>query len=592
MSSEKKLFLSLLLGLALLFGVLLHLTWLKWGDPVIDTGRELEIPWKVAEGGLLYRDMAYNYGPFSPYVNALFLKLFGTHILSIVYSGILAAAAGMVLVYLTSRIFLDRIASACLCGVFLFECAFQHYYPNNNFNFILPYSFPAVHGILAALGAFILLARYMDRESRLPLAGAGVLSGIALLCKVEIAGAVLATLAVAPLLMRRGRTAFFKDTASWGAPFAAVAIVGFAPFIAAASFQQVVWENVFKPQLVDISASIFFLERLGLTGLEDNLAGMIKSLGLWALFTAALGMGASLLPRLWYVAGILGLGAVAAAWFLLPYDLEFRCLPLVGIGVAAVHAYLAIKRKEERADACRILALSLFSLLCLLRIFLMAGTEHYGFCLALPGVILFAVFLLRVLPRWIPILARNPRFYGAAVLVALLALSARSFFIDSWRMYEAKHIQIEGPNGRMRINSTPLFIDFKDTLDHLKEKGKKGDTLLVLPEGALLNFLSGQPNPTYYNLFIPPELNAPGVEEDVIDRIEEAKVERIVVLNRPVLEYGFRGLGSERGKDYGVDLMTYIHEHYEKEQSYETPSVGYLPPGGSVIYRRKDASSE
>ena len=84
MSAEKKLFIGLAAGIGALFVVLLLLTRLKWGDPIIDTGRELEIPWKVSLGDVLYKDMAYNYGPFSPYLNALFLKIFGVRLASIV----------------------------------------------------------------------------------------------------------------------------------------------------------------------------------------------------------------------------------------------------------------------------------------------------------------------------------------------------------------------------------------------------------------------------------------------------------------------------------------------------------------------------
>ena len=116
--------LAAILALAGLFVTLTVTTWLKWGDPVIDTGRELEIPWKIARGELLYRDMVYNYGPFSPYVNAAFIKILGARFTSLAASGLICAALGTVLVVLLTRFFLGLLPGLLLGAAFLFECAF------------------------------------------------------------------------------------------------------------------------------------------------------------------------------------------------------------------------------------------------------------------------------------------------------------------------------------------------------------------------------------------------------------------------------------------------------------------------------------
>ena len=40
-------------GAALLFAVLLVISWAKWGDAVIDLGRDLELAWKITDGWVL-----------------------------------------------------------------------------------------------------------------------------------------------------------------------------------------------------------------------------------------------------------------------------------------------------------------------------------------------------------------------------------------------------------------------------------------------------------------------------------------------------------------------------------------------------------
>lgn len=577
--SERTGFLSLLVIMVLLFLVLLSLTWARWGDPVVDTGRELEVAWKASMGWMLYRDMAYNYGPFSPYLNALFLMLFGTKLNAIVLCGILSAALGAWLTFRVCQLYLDRIPSLLMVGVFLFEFAFQHYYANGNFNFILPYSFPAVHATLAALGVLLLLKRHLDNGKRAPLVGAGVLVGLAFLCKVEIAGAIAVPTALAPLALglRSGKSmkAVLIDAASWAMPMVLVTMAGFLPFITSASFHQVVWENVFKPQLVDFRANVFFMERLGFEGLNENLVELARSFLFWGVLAAVL-LAGNRLPR--KIAWVSVLVAVAIGWWLLPWEIEFRCLPVVALITGAASLFLLFKRKQEGAH---LFAFSLFALISLLRIFLTAGTYHYGFCLALPGVLLFAVFLARLLPQWLPVTVKQPRFHAFAAMLVLLILGGRSFFSTSMEEYNEKSVVIQGPAGQMAIQPLPLGLDLELAMEQLNRAGTEA-TLLVLPEGAAFNFLSGQLNPTYYNLFIPPELIPPGVEEAVIEQIEEHAVDRILLIHRVVWEYGYQGLGI----DYGMKLMAYIGERYEEETSYGPPPYG-PSSGGCVIFRRR-----
>jgi hypothetical protein len=50
-------------------------TWRKWPDLLVDFGRELYVPWRLAEGQVLYRDIAFLSGPLSQYVNSLWFRL-------------------------------------------------------------------------------------------------------------------------------------------------------------------------------------------------------------------------------------------------------------------------------------------------------------------------------------------------------------------------------------------------------------------------------------------------------------------------------------------------------------------------------------
>lgn len=56
-------------------------SWQKWQDLIVDFGQQVYVPWQLAEGQILYRDIFYIYGPLSSYVHALLFKIFGPGIL-------------------------------------------------------------------------------------------------------------------------------------------------------------------------------------------------------------------------------------------------------------------------------------------------------------------------------------------------------------------------------------------------------------------------------------------------------------------------------------------------------------------------------
>src|SRR5580700_4488478 len=62
-----------LVGIAVFF---LGTPWRKWPDPMIDFGRELYLPWRLAHGAVLYRDVDDFFGPLSQYFNSVLFRLF------------------------------------------------------------------------------------------------------------------------------------------------------------------------------------------------------------------------------------------------------------------------------------------------------------------------------------------------------------------------------------------------------------------------------------------------------------------------------------------------------------------------------------
>ena len=55
LTSRRLHFLLSFLAIAVVMVIMLRISWEKWGDTIIDTGRELYIPWQLSAGKVLYR---------------------------------------------------------------------------------------------------------------------------------------------------------------------------------------------------------------------------------------------------------------------------------------------------------------------------------------------------------------------------------------------------------------------------------------------------------------------------------------------------------------------------------------------------------
>ncbi len=64
----------------------------KWSDALIDSGREWIVPDALSRGELLYRDVVYWFGPFTPYFHSLFFRALGSSFRSLVVAGVVGAA--------------------------------------------------------------------------------------------------------------------------------------------------------------------------------------------------------------------------------------------------------------------------------------------------------------------------------------------------------------------------------------------------------------------------------------------------------------------------------------------------------------------
>ena len=118
----------------LAFVLLTAWSWEKWADVHIDFGNELYTAWRLAEGDVLYGDIAHRNGPFSHYLNAFWFKLFGVSIRSLVLCNLTVLEAICAMSWQIFRRACGRFTATATTLVLLAVFAFSQYYGIGNYN--------------------------------------------------------------------------------------------------------------------------------------------------------------------------------------------------------------------------------------------------------------------------------------------------------------------------------------------------------------------------------------------------------------------------------------------------------------------------
>jgi len=592
----------------------LHLTWQRWGDLIYDSGRELDTPRQLLAGKILYKDVRYWYGPLAPYTNAGLYRIFGVRLSTLTTAGIVSAALLAWLMYRLVRLFAGRAAATATAVAFLYICGFAEYYAFNHLNFALPYAYPATYGILLATASVHFLLRHTRHGRAADFLLSCLFLGLTSLCKVEVlfaAGAAHAVFLVGSLGARRLNRPMYA-LGYLGA--IAIPVCVYAGFYAAAG--SALWrENLFLPG--NVAASAYTLEHFGLAEPMKSLkelglstAGMLGCLAaLWcgilaedrirrdptydasmrALATGAIGLAAGLL-----CGGI--------CYLLGAFDM-FRALPillLIGFGVFAVRWVMG---REDRAGRVPWMILFAFGLAALARMALKCGAEHYGFYLLVPGLMGFAVFWCRLVPKWLtsarndrgaprspaaagpagarPVASPTAPSRGVSGYVCGLAMLAATTWSHAALTQETMQMvfgsenltRITTPRGTMICPAM-----YKGTVDKAVEflaAQPPGTKVVVMPEGSGITFLAGCTNPLGVHTFLPIDFSGAYREAAMVKRLTEASPDFIVLVPRSVEEYGKKAFGD----DYAKPVFNWVQANYRPVKPFRTRAYQVLVLG-------------
>lgn len=582
----------ILLSLQILIGM--WLTWGTWFDPIVDFGREIYVPLQLVDGDVLYRDVAYFNGPFSPYLNSLWLRIGGPD-LDVLF---LANAAVLFLFCLLMNELVAKVSSRpaafLATSTFLWLCAFNQYFPIANYNWIAPYSHEVTHGlVLSALA--IWFANQSVKSSRVGWDFcSGFCCGLIFLTKCEIAVAVYPAVFLL-LIWRivRNREAGNPSISRSALTVSMVFVLGVVlPIVIACSYfsQFFGWTESFRrvlgswSQLLksDLTSNPFYQRVMGTYDLKASLS---RTWGWCVIYAFVLGSAVGFgrkrtsedsgsqneKPRR-YIAltlvAVFVVGMISASQNSVWLSVA-RPWPLILAGLACCFMWQFFQKVRgsfsvagpftdvEIVSLDQIvlrLTVVLWAALLLLKILFFCRLAHYGFGLAAPALIV----LVCCGWDWWPTYWKQ-RGYSVFMVrsgvAAILLVCVLSHLLQSTEMLRSRRVLLKGNEGTYYIDRRGHWIN--DLLDQLQTEVSPDESVLCLPEGVMLNVLAERKVSNRYLNFVPTDILMFG-EEQMIDDLKLNAPDWIVLLQRDTSEYG----AATFGEDYAQQILIWISDNY------------------------------
>ena len=540
-------------------------SWQMWANPVIDSGREMNVPLRILRGETIYSQVYYLYGPVAPLFNALLYKIFGVHLNTLYAAGLAGSLLLVFLIFRIARWFMGTYDSLLAAGMVLLLCVFKQ-----DGNTILPYSYAALYGTLLGTLSLALQVAYSRSGRTVQLLAAGALAGLAFYCKMEFGFAAIAsmlTLAVTAHPHRR-RTIWI----------AAASILILPLLIHGLFLARIPAESFLRDTYVlpgNLPAELAFYNKSKILGWNDPgrtirelisacalLCGVAGLISLVSIRLASRSIPSTQLKpaerRLLWITGVsFGLLAVHVICYGTRWDMNpFRALPL--FFMALIYYFLKKRKSSDEAgfESRALLLVSVYSLAVLARVIIRvpAGGAYGSMLLPVP-FLLFIYMATHHFPVFsMPSLVEQYRLRAVRLLFSSGLLVTLAVLV--FRYTHDPLAWLQTPRGSLRV-SPPVALAMNQSLEFLAGNSKPGDYVLALPEGSSLNFLADRPSPLRHEIVTPGFLSAEG-ERQAIRALAEKKVEFVFLFNRPTSEFGPRVFG----RNYCQSLMGWIEKNY------------------------------
>jgi hypothetical protein len=497
---------------------------------------------------------------------------------------------------------MGRVQAAATTLSVMWLCAFKQ-----AGNYVLPYSYSALHGCAFGLLSLAFLVHFLERREEdaisaehgtqalpprrvaMSLVLAGTAAGLAILAKTEMGFA-----AVSAGIMTAALAGFpsFRRAITLGAIYitpVVVLVLGVYSYFASRVGWSVLSEDSFlffrhlPPELV------YFNKRV--SGFDQplqsimNIAGAAVRVGALAAVVGTISVLLTWrkrdsfpqvhIPDLSRVSDA-GRASYAQIWLLFVVSLlivvvpfagalnfekgPYLAMPLLLIGLFGLESARFIRQRSDAAlrnQTIIVLIVTVYALSSLARVILRVRSGGAYSSYLLPASVIVFTY------AWVHPFAnlfrqeatrRLARNIAVALIILDVAITAS---LLSFRFRDRNTYILNTDRGTI-VTVSDLGQSINEAIGFIKSETAADEPVAVMPEGTSLNFFTDRPNPIREEITTPGYLDREG-EERAIRQLIESNTRFVLVANRATSEFGAEAFG----RDYCRTLMHWIEQNFE-----------------------------
>jgi hypothetical protein len=477
----------------------------KWIFFPWDVGREMLVPYKLLQGEVLYRDVFYHYNPLAPYLLSWLWSLYPVTLNTLYAFGIIVSIVCVCSVY---KLCLKISGYLFASIVTLFFINFYVFIPTRG-NLIFPYAFAYSLATTLTFVVLILSIRYFEQSEYSVLILISLLVGTLFVTKIEYALASFATILFVIFIknIRRGKSRFLlSEFITFSLLTSIIPVLTLILFSLKGVNPLFIVKSLFPSDYLDYRGGILkasFLEAFSWAAIKREIFFLIIiflfTMNLISFFKKIFKTHSTANSKFAIFFNIL----VFFATFIIARQYRHYSDIISASVVISLPClvFFLIKIKKINQPSHIYLGFILFNsfLLCMRNM----PSLCYSQAFSIFSLLLIVWFMLYAVPAWMD-KSLPPKawvFYRRIIYFVLYA-GLLSFFLVFFRIYNEMNFSLKTDRGI--LYTSPSYGEvYSKVIDWLKNNTGRQDTLLILPEGAWLNFLLDRKYPYYQTQGLP-----------------------------------------------------------------------------------------
>ncbi|MDD3150734.1 MAG: hypothetical protein PHV68_07850, partial [Candidatus Gastranaerophilales bacterium] len=218
-------------------------------------------------------------------------------------------------------------------------------------------------------------------------------------------------------------------------------------------------------------------------------------------------------------------------------------------------------KKNKNKNNLIFLVLSAIALLISTKTFFFLSLHVYGTFAFVLLITVFSIFWTEKLPEYFKKIDKQIWQKTFAIVIIFIGIL---FIIKEIPYANNRNFAIKTSRGTIYADKENGFI-YKKILDYINTNIPESSTILVLPEGAMFNFLTNKASMDKYHSLLPLYVEMYG-EQNIINDLLKNSPDYIFINNRNTAEYGY----TYFCKDYGQNICNFIYKNYKIEKNFQT----------------------